>query len=112
MGGSGPPLLIAHATGFLAGPYQPLADALAGDFHVFGIDFRAHGDSTRPASGDLSWSGGGDDVLAVVDAIGGPVTGFGHSFRGAAPLIPQRARPRAVRAPFLFQPAVPPSPLP
>src|SRR4051794_41897532 len=102
MGGSGPPLLIAHATGFLAGPYQPLADALAGDFHVFGIDFRAHGDSTRPASGDLSWSGGGDDVLAVVDAIGGPVTRFCASHRGAALLLPHRARPRARPAAFLY----------
>jgi pimeloyl-ACP methyl ester carboxylesterase len=112
MGGSGPPLLIAHATGFLAAPYQPLADALAGDFHVFGIDFRAHGDSTRPASGDLAWSGGGDDVLAVVDAIGGPVTGFGHSYGGAALLIAERVRPGTVRAAFLYEPIVPPSPLP
>jgi pimeloyl-ACP methyl ester carboxylesterase len=112
MGGSGPPLLIAHATGFLAAPYQPLANALAGAFHVFGVDFRAHGDSTRPASGDLRWSGGGDDVLAVVDAIGEPITGFGHSFGGAALLIAERTRPGTVRSAFLYEPIIPPMPLP
>jgi pimeloyl-ACP methyl ester carboxylesterase len=112
LGGSGAPLLIAHATGFLAAPYRMLADHLSGQFQVFGVDFRAHGDSTSTASGDLSWSGMGDDVLAVVDAIGSPVTAFGHSMGGAALLIAERVRPGTVRSAFLYEPIIPPSPLP
>ena len=112
LGGAGPPLLIAHATGFLAAPYRPLAEGLGDAFHVFGIDFRAHGDSTSTTSGDLSWSGMGDDVLAVVDAIGAPITGFGHSMGGAALLIAERVRPGTVRAAFLYEPIIPPHPLP
>ena len=112
LGGSGPPLLIAHATGFLAAPYKPLAAGLTEHFHVFGIDFRAHGDSTRPASGEITWVGHGRRRARGVDAIGAPVTGFGHSWGGAALLIAERARPGTVRSAFLYEPIIPPSPLP
>ncbi len=112
LGGAGPPLLIAHATGFLAAPYKPLAAGLTGQFHVFGLDLRAHGDSSGTASGAITWAGAGDDVLAAVEAIGGPVTGFGHSWGGAALLIAELARPGSVTAAFLYEPIIPPSPLP
>ena len=112
LGGSGPPLLIAHATGFLTAPYKPLAAGLTDQFHVFGLDLRAHGDSAPPASGEITWAGAGDDVLAAVDAIGAAVTGFGHSWGGAALLIAERARPGTVRSAFLYEPIIPPSPLP
>jgi pimeloyl-ACP methyl ester carboxylesterase len=112
LGGSGPPLLVAHATGFLAAPYRMLAEGLTGEFHVFGVDFRAHGDSTSTTTGELTWKGMGDDVLAVVDHIGAPITGFGHSMGGAALLVAERARPGTVRSAFLYEPIIPPSPLP
>lgn len=69
LGGEGPPLLIAHATGFCTGPYRPMAATLARHFHVWSLDFRAHGDSTVPTGGDLTWRGMADDVLAAVDTI-------------------------------------------
>ena len=102
LGGSGPPLLIAHATGFLTAPYKPLAAGLTDQFHVFGLDLRAHGDSTPPTSGEITWSGAGDDVLAAVDAIGAPVTGFGHSMgrRRAADRRAGPARHRPVGLPL------------
>ena len=72
LGGDGPALLVAHATGFCAGAYRPLARALGSHFHVWALDFRAHGDSTLPSSGDLTWRGMADDVLAVATVLADP----------------------------------------
>jgi pimeloyl-ACP methyl ester carboxylesterase len=107
LGGDGPPLLVAHATGFCAGAYRPLADRLAERFHVWGIDFRAHGGSTVPASGDLTWRGMIEDVLAAVDAIdAGPVFGVGHSMGGACLLGAELVRPGALVRAWAFEPIV------
>ncbi|MCU1371472.1 MAG: putative hydrolase [Ilumatobacteraceae bacterium] len=107
-GGDGPALLIAHATGFCAGAYLPLVARLAESFHVWGVDFRAHGDSTAPAS--LSWRGMADDVLAVVDALGGdPILGFGHSMGGAALVAAELLRPGTLQRAFTFEPIIIPA---
>lgn len=109
-GGDGPPLLIAHATGMCAGAYLPMVPLLAARFHVWALDFRAHGDSTAPASGDLAWPGMAADVLAVVDALGGgPVAGFGHSMGGASLAAAELARPGVLDRAFLFEPIIIPS---
>lgn len=108
LGGSGPALLIAHATGFCAGAYRPLADLLVDRFHVWALDFRGHGESSAPADGDFNWSGMADDVLAVVDAIGGAVVGFGHSMGGAALVAAERRRPGTLRAAYVFEPIIMP----
>lgn len=109
LGGDGPPLLIAHATGFCAGAYRPMVPHLTDRFHVWAIDFRAHGDSTAPATADLSWTGMIADVLAVVDEIGEPVAGFGHSMGGACLAGAELARPGTVRRAFLFEPIIVPA---
>lgn len=105
-GGDGPILLIAHATGFCAGPYRPLAATLTDRFRILALDFRAHGASDRPANGDLAWSGMIDDVLTVVDHLGAPVFGFGHSMGGAALLGAERRRPGTLRSAYVFEPIV------
>jgi pimeloyl-ACP methyl ester carboxylesterase len=108
LGGDGPPLLIAHATGFCAGAYRPMVPHLAEQFHVWGVDFRAHGDSSAPA--DLSWRGMADDVLAVVDALGGdPILGFGHSMGGASLVAAELLRPGTLHKAFVFEPIVIPA---
>lgn len=122
LGGDGPPLLIAHATGFCTGPYRPMARTLAQRFHVWSLDFRAHGESTRPTDGDLTWRGMADDVLAAIGAItdagspaaaGGTTTGMstglvavGHSMGGAALLEAERRAPGTLRAAYVFEPIV------
>jgi pimeloyl-ACP methyl ester carboxylesterase len=107
-GGTGPTLLVAHATGFCAGAYLPMVPLLAEHFHVWGVDFRAHGDSTAPAT--LSWRGMADDVLAVVDALGGdPILGFGHSMGGASLVAAELARPGTLARAFLFEPIIIPA---
>ena len=106
LGGDGPPLLVAHATGFCAGAYRPMAPTLGTDHHVWALDFRAHGASTRPDA-PISWRGMADDVLAVVDAIDdGPVLGLGHSLGGACLALAELVRPGTVRAAFLFEPII------
>ncbi|MCU1483786.1 MAG: putative hydrolase or acyltransferase of alpha/beta superfamily [Actinomycetia bacterium] len=109
LGGDGPPLLVAHATGFLAAVYRPLAHRLAGRFHSWALDFRAHGDSSRPASGDLSWDGMADDVLATVDALAldRPVA-VGHSMGGAALVLAELRRPGTFGGLYLYEPVLVP----
>lgn len=109
-GGYGPTLLIAHATGFCAGAYGPLAARLAERFHVWALDFRAHGDSTLPGGGDLTWRGMADDVLAVADALGeGPLLAVGHSMGGACLMGAELRAPGTLRAAYLFEPIIIPA---
>lgn len=109
LGGDGPSLLIAHATGFCAGAYRPLAAALVDRFHVWALDFRAHGDSSPPTNGDLTWRGMADDVLAVATALGdGPLLAFGHSMGGACLMGAELRATGTLRAAFLFEPIIVP----
>ena len=103
-GGSGPPLLLSHATGFHGYCYLPIADALDDRFTSYALDYRGHGDTPRPSrrgwtTGQVDWDGYGDDALAAARAIApdGGLTGFGHSMGGAALLM------AAHRDPDLFE---------
>ena len=107
LGGSGPPLLVAHATGFCGQTYGPLAASLAGSFHVWALDFRGHGDSTAPSNHDFSWSAMGLDALAAIDAVSdGPIVAIGHSLGGAAVLMAELARPGALRCAYVYEPII------
>ena len=109
LGGDGPPLLLAHATGFCAQAYLPLAAGLARQFHVWGIDFRAHGDAATPDGIDLTWRGMTDDVLACVDALGGSaLAAFGHSMGGACLMEAERRRPGTIARAYVFEPIIVP----
>lgn len=110
-GGSGPPLLMAHATGFHGRVWLPLAEQLRDHFHLFSLDFRAHGASTSPVDRNLGWAGVADDVLATVDAFGlEHPFGLGHSMGGAGLLLAEQARPGTFRSLYVFEPIVFPVP--
>jgi pimeloyl-ACP methyl ester carboxylesterase len=106
-GGEGSDLLVAHATGFCAGAYEPLAAVLGERFHVWGLDFRAHGESTRPENGRLEWDAMVEDLLAVVDHLQSPnLHSFGHSMGGAVLLKAEAKRPGSLASVFAFEPIV------
>lgn len=107
-GGSGPTLLIVHATGFCGWAYHRLATELVDRAHVLAPDLRGHGDSRTPPHADLSWWRMADDVLAVVDTVagGGPVLAVGHSMGGCAVLLAELVRPGSIAAAWLFEPIV------
>lgn len=110
LGGAGPTLVFAHATGFHGRVWEPLAHALADDFHCVAIDLSGHGDTPlpSPAEDGLDWAIFGDDVLATLDGLvgEGPVFGVGHSKGGAALVLAEQARPGAFAALYLFEPIV------
>ncbi len=109
LGGEGPPLLLAHATGFHGRVWEPLAAHLT-DFHCWSIDMRAHGDSDAPNDRPLEWYGFADDVLSVVDALGlEKPFGVGHSKGAASLLLAEQARPGTFRSLYLFEPVVVPT---
>ena len=116
LGGDGPPLLLCHATGFHGRAYLPFVAHLTSAFHVWALDFRAHGASTPPADEYFTWAGMAHDVLAAVDEInridgtpGRALKTFGHSMGGAAILIAELSRPNTFEQAYLYEPIVFPS---
>ena len=117
LGGDGPPLLLAHATGFCTRCYRALAEPLAGRFRVVGFDTRGHGHSGTPplepgADGrvpTMDWRCSAEDALAVVDALGpDKPAGFGHSSGGAALLLAEQQRPGTFAAIYAYEPILAP----
>ncbi len=105
LGGAGPPLLLCHATGFHGRVWQPVAERLT--FHCYALDFRGHGDSTRPDMLDIDWHGFGEDVLAAVEGLGlNEVRAAGHSKGGAALLLAEQAMHGTFSSLYLFEPIV------
>ncbi len=105
LGGRGRTILFAHATGFHAIVWRPLAQHLASRFHSVALDYRGHGASTSPASGDFNWRGMCADTLAVIDALGleRPVA-VGHSMGGGALVMAEEERPGTFAGLALFEP--------
>lgn len=121
LGGGGPPLLLAHATGFHAHVWLPVVEHLKSAFSCWAFDERGHGDSTSPPAVDpddpesaanlaaWNWHRSAADALAVVDAVGleRPFAA-GHSAGGALLLMAEQERPGCFRSLYCFEPIVMP----
>lgn len=111
LGGSGPDVLLVHATGFCGTVFAPLAAHLRDAFRCWAVDLRGHGLSGAPAAFDDGWQGFADDVLTAVDGLGleRPVA-VGHSCGGAATLLAEANRPGTFRFVWCYEPIVWPDP--
>lgn len=117
-GGTGPLLMLCHATGFCAGCWAPIARRLQDRFHCVGLDFRGHGQTLRPDGITLQWSGMGHDLLAAIDhalslrgeAPGTAVFAAGHSMGGASIVLAELARPGSIAKAWALEPILFPTP--
>jgi len=118
LGGSGPPLILAHATGFHGRVWLPVAAALRSRYHCWSFDSRGHGDSGKAPDGNYDWAGFARDVQAVIEGVsivealvfdGGtePPWAVGHSCGGAAVLLAEEAKPGTFAGLYCYEPVVP-----
>ncbi len=113
LGGSGPTILYAHATGFHGHCWRPIADRLP-QFANVAYDARGHGDSPIDPDSDVDWQVYGLDAAAIAAALidgvdggdGRPILGVGHSMGGAALLMAAAAHPELFRAVLVYEPIV------
>jgi pimeloyl-ACP methyl ester carboxylesterase len=111
-GTGAPPLVLNHATGFLARLWQPVAERLAERYEVLAYDARGHGDSDKPApEGDnYHWSRFVDDLKAFMDALDLRDIPFaGHSAGGAAGLYMAAHHPEYFSRLAVIEPIVRPA---
>jgi pimeloyl-ACP methyl ester carboxylesterase len=108
LGGSGPTILICHATGFCGRAYEPLAQVLGDRFHVWALDMPGHGDSDGPPGGDFSWRAMVGDVAAATRAIASEPLAcvVGHSMGGAVALQAAAEDPTLFAAAYLYEPII------
>ncbi len=106
LGGTGPPLLCMHATGFHGRVWEPFVPRLRELFSVVALDQRGHGDSDKPASG-YDWEKFGDDVLAALDHLDiRSAVGVGHSAGATALVFAETKRPGAFSHLVLMDPTL------
>jgi pimeloyl-ACP methyl ester carboxylesterase len=112
-GGSGAPILLAHATGFHGRVWAPVAARLVeAGRHVWSFDCRGHGDSDRDPGLEYHWERLGDDALAIVGDLrlaGGATLGVGHSSGAAALLMAEERRPGTFGRLWCYEPIVIPA---
>jgi len=99
--GAGSPLVLVHGGTADRTRWAPVLPALAQHFAVYAIDRRGRGLSgdADPYTLEREF----EDVIAVVDATGGPVDLLGHSFGGVCALVTARRTPK-VRRLVLYEP--------
>lgn len=109
-GGCGPILHIAHATGFCAGLYTPLANILTSRLKVVGMDYRGHGNSKAVANHKklTNWDVFSDDLGVFFDYLQEPVIAVGHSLGAVTSMMLAANRPELFKALILIDPTIMP----
>jgi pimeloyl-ACP methyl ester carboxylesterase len=103
--GHGPGLVLLHGTTADASRWDPLLPLLEPHVTVYAVDRRGRG-----ASGDgpeYSLEAEAEDVVAVLQAVGGPVDVLGHSFGALVAVEAARLSDR-IRRLVLYEPALGP----
>ena len=79
-GGTGPIILFSHANGYPPRVYRDLLTRLTREYRVLGVEHRPLWQDD-PAQLD-SWQRFAEDVAELLDELGEPVHGLGHSMGG------------------------------
>ena len=102
--GAGPLIVAVPSMGDLRDSYRELSGPLVdAGFRVAVMDLGGHGDSdtTFHRFGDQVTA---DDILALIDELGGPAVIIGNSLAGSAAPLADAARPDAVAGMVLLSP--------
>lgn len=101
-------LVFLHANGFNAGTYLGLLQPLADEARIVAPDLRGHGATTLAAdpSGRRGWSDLRDDVLRLLEQIGGPVVLAGHSMGATVGLLAAARAPERVTRLVMLDPVI------
>jgi pimeloyl-ACP methyl ester carboxylesterase len=98
-GGPGSAALCAHANGFCARLWEPVAHELRRELRIVAYDARGHGDSSSPAPGPAyEWEELARDAIALADALRARLgiarfeLGVGNSMGGATTLAASARR--------------------
>ena len=103
-----PPILLLHATGFLAMIWRALAEPLSAHYDVYAFDARGHGLSSHPRDGIYGIEPVAADATEVISHFDlGPVYAIGHSMGGAAAVVAAARHPGLIRRIYAFEPILP-----
>jgi len=102
--GDGPPLLLVHGTTADHSRWAPVIDALSARFTTYAMDRRGRGASAD--ADEYSVEREFDDVVALIETIGGDVDVLGHSYGAVCALEATPQTPR-VRRLVLYEPPLP-----
>jgi pimeloyl-ACP methyl ester carboxylesterase len=107
-GGDGPAAHIAHATGFCAGSYTPLAQLLVSRLKVVGMDYRGHGQTTAKADPATlrNWDIFAEDLSNFFSLLSQPVVAIGHSLGAVTSMLVAAKYPALVKALILVDPTI------
>ena len=106
-GGDGPPLILIHATGFMASLWRPIAQLLAGRFRVVAVDQRGHGDSDKPSNGYRFETFAGDLHRVIEELELEAPLAAGHSSGGTTIVMHAARHPGVIQRTVLIEPILP-----
>ncbi len=103
----GQQVLLIHATGFHARCWDQVVAQLPSDWHIFAVDMRGHGRSSKIAP--YTWAQFGDDLLAICEALSiHDAIAVGHSMGGHCVTHAAGHRPELFRHLVLVDPVIMP----
>ncbi len=92
-----PPLVLLHGGSSQWHSFEVLLPDLAADWHLYALDLRGHGQSSR-TNGRYRLQDFADDVIVFLrEVVAKPVALFGHSLGGMVALMVAAQRPEWVR---------------
>jgi pimeloyl-ACP methyl ester carboxylesterase len=100
------PVIALHCSGASGGQWRRLGDALGSAFQLIAPNFYGCGAASPwPGTRPFSLAVEASRIVAMVDALAGPVHLVGHSYGGGVAIEVARLRPSVVASLCLYEPA-------